>query len=56
MLFAVFNAYKKKEMASAERAELANTLTSLKRHADILENNIKKLKSHRGVEEELRER
>ncbi len=56
MLFAVFNAYKKKEIASADRIELANTLSSLESRANNLENNIKNFENSRGIEEELRER
>lgn len=56
MVYGAHNAYKKKEVASARREELAAELAALEHRASELEGDIEELEDSRGIEAELRSR
>lgn len=56
MVYGAHNAYKKKEVASARREELAAELAALEHRASELEGDIQELEDSRGIEAELRNR
>ncbi len=56
MSFAAFNAYKKEKSVKVEESKLSANLASLETRKNKLENDLEKLNTKRGIEEELRER
>ncbi len=56
MFFATFNAYKKEQNAKEQQKEISAALSLLEERKAKLENDIEKLDTKRGIEEELRNR